>query len=66
MLVCAADLDEVLVYEMLSLLFEHAGKLGEIHAAVKGLTPKGALFTTRGEQLHPGAERYYRDTGKMD
>ena len=65
-LVCAADLDEELVYRMVSLLFENVGELGEIHAAIKGLTPKGALSTTRGEELHQGAARYYREMGVFD
>ncbi len=65
-LICAPELDEELVYKMVSLLFAHADKLGEIHAAVKGLTPKTAIFTTRGEELHPGAARYYREIGIME
>ncbi len=65
-LVCNKDLDEALVYQMLSLLFEHTESLAEVHKAVEDLSPKTALFMTRGEQLHPGAEKYYREVRALD
>jgi TRAP transporter TAXI family solute receptor len=61
-LVTHDGVSEETVYQMTKLLFENLDKLSAAHAAAKAIKLDAA---TRGLPipLHPGAERYYRETG---
>ncbi|HXV23310.1 MAG TPA: TAXI family TRAP transporter solute-binding subunit [Alphaproteobacteria bacterium] len=61
-LVTHADIGEETAYLMTKLLHENKDQLVAAHAAAKGIDPSKA---TEGMPvpLHPGAERYYKETG---
>jgi uncharacterized protein len=59
------DVDEDLIYAMVSLIFDNTDHLGSVHNLFTNLDPEV------GPQgfpipLHPGAERYYREHGLID
>jgi len=51
-------------YQMTKLLFEHLDQMVAAHAAAKGIDPAKALDGMP-VPLHPGAEKYYRETGLL-
>jgi len=63
-LVTRADLDDETVYRMTKALFENLDDMGAAHAAAQAISIDSA---TDGLPipLHPGAERYYREQGKL-
>jgi TRAP transporter TAXI family solute receptor len=64
MLVASSDLSNDLVYKMTKAIFEHLAMLGESHVKGKLVSLETAL---KGMPipLHPGAEKYYREVGKI-
>ena len=61
-LVTSADVDEELVYAMTRTLWENRASVVERHAAGRAINPKVVVRNT-GTPFHPGAERFYRETG---
>ncbi len=63
-LVTRADLDDETVYRMTKALFENLDEMSAAHAAAQAISIDAA---TDGLPipLHPGAERYYREQGKL-
>lgn len=63
-LVTRADLDDETVYRMTKALFENLDAMGAAHAAAREIDIDSA---TAGLPipLHPGAERYYQEQGKL-
>jgi len=63
-LVTRADLDDETVYRMTKALFENLDEMVAAHAAAKAISIDTA---TEGLPipLHPGAERYYKEQGKL-
>jgi TRAP transporter TAXI family solute receptor len=57
-----ADADPDLVYQMTKLLFENQPKLEQTSAAAAVVSPEYAMASTV-VPLHPGALRYYEETG---
>lgn len=64
LLVCAADLDENLVYDMTKALFEQEGIL--THAKAAEITLDSAFVGVGELPVHPGAARYYTEIGLLD
>lgn len=63
LLVCRADLDEQLAYELTKSLYEHADEISNAKAADIRLENALAGVSTA---LHPGAERYFHEAGIME
>ncbi|HEU5395331.1 MAG TPA: TAXI family TRAP transporter solute-binding subunit [Candidatus Methylomirabilis sp.] len=63
-LIARADLSEDLVYRITKALHKHAGDLGNVVQAVKGLDLKEMAFDV-GVPYHPGAAKYYREAGVL-
>ncbi len=61
-LVTHADVPDDTVYAMTKLLYDNLDRMRAAHAAAAGIDPLEAL-TGMPAELHPGAERYYRETG---
>ncbi|MCI8511250.1 MAG: TAXI family TRAP transporter solute-binding subunit [Lachnospiraceae bacterium] len=61
-----ADMDEELVYTLTSILYEKASELKELHGALAAMERKDFLYTELPIDLHPGAERFYRDQGLLE
>lgn len=61
-LVVHADMDEDLAYRITRALFEHVGELIAIHPAANDTTVEFTLGSSP-IPLHPGALRYYEETG---
>jgi uncharacterized protein len=57
--VCAADVDEALVYELTKQLFIAFPRLSGVEAALRFLNAEEAAATPI--PLHPGAARYFRE-----
>ena len=64
MLVASSDLGSDLVYKLTKAIFEHLDILGESHIKGKLVSLETSL---RGMilPLHPGAEKYYKEVGKI-
>lgn len=54
-----ADMDEDLVYELTSILYENVEQLKEAHGAFSSLDRNGFMYSALPIRLHPGAERFY-------
>ncbi|MCS2608406.1 TAXI family TRAP transporter solute-binding subunit [Halomonas dongshanensis] len=61
-LVVNADMDEELAYELTQLLFENIDELIAVHPAANDTTVEFTLNSTP-VPLHPGAIRYFEETG---
>lgn len=64
MLVASSDLSTELVYNLTKAVFEHLDILGESHAKGKLIKLDTAL-KGMSIPLHPGAEKYYKEIGKI-
>ncbi len=64
MVVASSDLSADLVYKLTKAIFEHLDILRETHAKGKLVTLETALLGMPID-LHPGAEKYYREVGKI-
>ena len=65
MLVTHSDVPEETAYQMTKLLFENLPQLVAAHSAAAAIDPARALDGMPIE-LHPGAERYYREVGLLN
>ncbi len=64
-LITNADVDEETAYQMTKLLFEHLDQMVAAHSAARAIDPAKALDGMPID-LHPGAERYYREVGLLN
>jgi len=64
-LVTRADVPEHTVHTLTKAVFEHLDQLKLQHPSLQGLTPETMLEGGRAP-FHPGAARYYRETGLLD
>ena len=62
-LVCSADLDEELVYQVTKTLFENLDELHKVHTITNLIDVNKAYIVPC--DLHPGAIRYYKEIGLM-
>jgi TRAP transporter TAXI family solute receptor len=64
MLIASSDLPTDLVYNLTKSIFQNLNVLGEAHVKGKLVTMETAL---KGMPipLHPGAEKYYKEVGKI-
>ena len=53
-----------LVYRVTKILYEHRDQAAKVHPAFKAAKP-GQVVRTFGLEMHPGAERYYREAGLL-
>lgn len=58
-----ADMDEELAYELTKILYENLDALIEQHAAMSAMKHGGFMYEELPIELHPGAERFYRENG---
>jgi hypothetical protein len=63
-LVTHADVPDSLVHAFLRALYANLSELRGTHAAARDIAPDNALVS-RPIALHPGAERYFRETGRL-
>jgi hypothetical protein len=63
-LIASCKLPEKLVYDITKALAQNTEHLGNVVKAVKGLTPKD-MATDVGVPHHPGALKYYKETGAL-
>ena len=61
-----ADLDEDLVYEITSILYENRDRLKGLHPALSYMSQTGFMFEDLPIVLHAGAERYYLEKGLLE
>lgn len=61
-LVVNESMDEELAYDLTSLLFERKDELVQVHPEAENLDPVTAQEVV-GIELHPGAERYFEESG---
>ncbi len=65
LLLTDASMPDDLVYSLTKTFWENLGELGKAHAVMKTVTPDMAVKDLSNIPLHPGAERYYRETGLL-
>ena len=61
LLMVRADMDEGLAHDVIALMFEHKRELAQIHPSAEKLTLEDAPQVVEGVELHPGAQRFYRE-----
>ena len=65
-LLCVSeDMDEDLVYEITSILYENRDHLKDLHPALSYAAQTGFMFEDLPIELHAGAERYYEEQGLL-
>lgn len=64
MIVCSADLNEELVYDLTKAFFENIEKIQQSNPAAKALSLEKAALNLP-IPLHPGAERYFKEVGVL-
>lgn len=60
---CSEDLDEELVYNLTKVFFENLEDLKKTHSFLSEVTLESAVEEIAGLEIHPGAERYYKEMG---
>lgn len=66
-LLCVSeDMDEDLVYELTSILYEQASELKELHSALAAMDKTGFMCGSLPIELHNGARRFYEEHGLLD
>ena len=60
--ICNADMETDMVYQLVKAVFEHKDYLEKIHPFARFTTPENALIASP-IPLHPGAVKYYREIG---
>lgn len=60
-----ADMDEELVYELTAILYEHADDMKNIHSSLAAAGRDGFMYSELPIELHPGAERFYKEKGLL-
>ncbi len=63
-LIASKDLDEKVVYDLTKVLWEKKDDIGAIMVKAKEMQPNNPVGGIT-IPLHPGAERYYKETGKL-
>lgn len=63
-LIISAEMADDKVYAITKALAKNVSKLGDVVSAVKGLDVKG-MAADVGVPLHPGAEKYYKESGAL-
>lgn len=61
-----ADLDEDLVYEITSILYENRDRLKDLHPSLSYTAQSGFMFNDLPIELHAGAERFYKEKGLLE
>jgi TRAP transporter TAXI family solute receptor len=61
-LITHKSVDEQIVYDFVKLVYEQRAKIAERHRAALNIRPETAALPN-GIEYHPGAERYFRETG---
>ncbi len=64
LLMVREDMDEALAHDLIALMFEHKKDLVAVHPSAEKLVLDDAQEIVEPVQLHPGAERYYREAGR--
>lgn len=59
------DMDEELVYQITSVLYEGRERLGEAHPAMQFMAEGGFMYQKLPIKLHPGALRFYQEQGLL-
>ena len=62
-LICSADLDEELVYNLVKAIYENREEIAGSHKALENVTLENALKGLPPVPLHPGAVKYYKEKG---
>ncbi len=62
---CDESLSEELVYDFLTALFENLDVMSSTHERGKDITLDSALEGMEGIELHPGAEKFYKEKGVL-
>ena len=65
LLCVSADMDDDLVYEITSILFENRSRLKDLHPALSYTDQSEFMYEDLPVELHPGAERYYAEKGLL-
>lgn len=66
-LLCVSeDMDEKLAYELTAILWNACDSLGETHPALTSMERDGFMYKELPIELHPGAERFYREKGLLE
>ncbi len=63
LLVVNQDMDDTLAHDLTKLLFDQKKRLVAVHPEAKNLDPARAQDVVPPVQLHPGAKRYYDESG---
>lgn len=61
-----ASMDEELVYELTSILYNSKEQLKEQHPALSSMSKEGFMYDELPIALHPGAERFYKEKGLLN
>ena len=62
-IVVPSDMDDELAYEITKILFDNIKEMAEVHPAANQMDPETAWQTSI--ELHPGAEKYFKEIGTM-
>ena len=65
LLLADASLPDDVAYDLAKTFWENLDELGQAHAVMKSVTPDMAVKDLSGIPLHPGAEKYYRESGQL-
>lgn len=63
LLLADASMPDDVVYDLAKTFWENLAELGKAHSVMKTVTKEMAVKDLSGIPLHPGAEKYYRETG---
>ena len=61
--ISSADADEELIYNVTKVFYEYFDDFALTNGALTQLDKENEIFDCFGAQLHPGAERYYKEIG---
>lgn len=60
-----ADMDDELVYELTSILYENTDVLAKEHPSLASMSKNSFMCDNLPIELHPGAERFYKEKGVL-
>jgi len=63
--VTSVDLDDETAYRVVKSVFDNLDNMKRLHMALRNLMPERMISAGLTAPLHPGAARYYRDSGLM-
>jgi uncharacterized protein len=64
LLMVRSDMDEPLAHDVIALMFGHKKQLAAVHPSAEKLELEDAQKVVAGVELHPGAQRFYREAGQ--